>query len=759
MKHIILSLLIFAMISVQVLARDKLALVVGNNSYSGMFDSLNNSVNDARKMAKALEDLGFKVMLKLNASQETMELAIDKFGKKLSKNSVGLFYFSGNAVQYKDVNYLVPTNFIKSSNKLRHRATPVDFVLAEMKIANNGLNIVILDACSNILEDIQDKSYGDAGGLGKMQAISGSAIVYANQPSFKSCEDKTQVNSYYTKHLLRFIKQDNLNLIELFSKVSLAVSKETKGKQEPWTSFLSLPTFCLAGCKLDNDIDKLLKTCQFRFDNNWLTSGGTGTALDCYEDVFKLDANNFDASQGLVNIENRYVAWIKNALKRGKKVKGCQYLSGLRLVNPESPKIEEFEGKLEPICTPITPPILYEQKHTADEVFQSGDDIKKLLKTCQYRFDNNWLTSGDEETDLDCYKDVLKLDTNNFAACQGLVNIENRYVSWAENALKQGKKAKVRQYLASLRLVNPESPKIEEFEKKLKPINMPTTPIAQPINYEQKYTADEVFQDQLKNGVLVPKMVVIPAGGFRMGDIQGGGDSDEKPVHWVDINYQFAAGKYEVKVGEFRQFVNATNYKTDAEKGDGCHVYDGSWGKRDDANWRNPYFPQTNNQPVVCISWNDAVAYTKWLSKQTAKEYRLPSEAEWEYVARAGTATKQWWGNSIGKNRASCDGCGAKWGWDAEKMTAPVGSFSANKFGLYDTVGNVWDWCADKWHGNYKNAPTNGSIWDYATSNKSRVLRGGSWYDSHNDSRSADSLRYNPDDESNFIGFRVFLSL
>ncbi len=238
-----------------------------------------------------------------------------------------------------------------------------------------------------------------------------------------------------------------------------------------------------------------------------------------------------------------------------------------------------------------------------------------------------------------------------------------------------------------------------------------------------------------------------------MGDIQGGGGSDEKPVHWVNIKYQFAIGKYEVTVGDFRKFVNATGYKTEAEKDDGCYVYGDSWGKKKDANWRNPYFPQKDNQPVVCASWNDANAYTKWLSQQTGEQYRLPSEAEWEYTARAGTKTKYWWGNDIGKNKAACNGCGAKWGWDTKKMTAPVGSFNANKFGLYDTVGNVWELVADGYQDSYNGAPVDGSVWKKAS--KYRVLRGGSCVKVHNDPRAADRYRRYPDVRLLDVGFRV----
>ncbi|MCK5720115.1 MAG: SUMF1/EgtB/PvdO family nonheme iron enzyme [Thiomargarita sp.] len=258
----------------------------------------------------------------------------------------------------------------------------------------------------------------------------------------------------------------------------------------------------------------------------------------------------------------------------------------------------------------------------------------------------------------------------------------------------------------------------------------------------------DTFQDRLKDGGLAPKMVMIPAGSFQMGDIQGA--SDKKPVHRV-INYQFAAGKYEVTVGEYLRFARAVNkhFPKWLEKGNNYNIHTGS----------SNYYKQfgtalTNeNHPIVGISWNDANAYTKWLVKQTGKEYRLPSEAEWEYVARAGTTTKYWWGNSIGKNKANCNSnCG-----DNFNYTAPVGSFSPNQFGLYDTVGNVWEWCADKWHDNYINAPTNGSVWDYAISNKERVVRGGSWGYDPDLARAAFRGWYVRGNSLGNIGFRVVL--
>ena len=193
----------------------------------------------------------------------------------------------------------------------------------------------------------------------------------------------------------------------------------------------------------------------------------------------------------------------------------------------------------------------------------------------------------------------------------------------------------------------------------------------------------------------------------------------------------FELGKYEVTFEEYDRFTGG----------------DGPGGRADDRGWGRG----RGRRPVIMVSWDDAVAYTRWLSEQTGEQYRLSSEAEWEYAARAGTVTKYSWGNGIGHNRANCYGCGSQ--WDNEQ-TAPVGSFAPNGWGLHDMHGNVWEWVQDCWNDSYGGAPTDGSAWQQGNCSR-RVLRGGSWFDSSRDLRSADrgrvtaSIRYGSD------GFRV----
>ncbi len=209
-------------------------------------------------------------------------------------------------------------------------------------------------------------------------------------------------------------------------------------------------------------------------------------------------------------------------------------------------------------------------------------------------------------------------------------------------------------------------------------------------------TVGTAFQDRLKDGGRGPEMVVIPAGEFWMGspESEDGRDDDERR-HRVSVK-TFAIGKYEVTNGEYRRFKRSHN----------------SGGSFND-----------DRQPVIEVNWIDAVAYAEWLSEQTGERYRLPTEAEWEYAARAGTETAYWWGGEIGRNNANCYDCGSR--WDGER-TAPVGSFRPNSFGLHDTAGNVWEWTCSKYEANYSGAERQCLSKNDANGAR-RVLRGGSW--------------------------------
>jgi formylglycine-generating enzyme required for sulfatase activity/energy-coupling factor transporter ATP-binding protein EcfA2 len=234
-----------------------------------------------------------------------------------------------------------------------------------------------------------------------------------------------------------------------------------------------------------------------------------------------------------------------------------------------------------------------------------------------------------------------------------------------------------------------------------------------------------------------PEMVVVPKGSFQMGDVQGTGGNNEKPVRTVEFKKPFAIGKYEVSFAEYDRYLYAQGIKERNFPGDQ------GWGRE--------------NRPVINVSWDDAVAYAAWLREQTGKPYRLPTEAEWEYAARGGTDKDYWWdSNAMKPGMANCDGCGSN--WDGEQ-TAPVGSFKPNPHGVYDTAGNVWEWVQDCYHENYQGAPKDGSAWQDAVGCNLRVVRGGSWSLEPRDARSAARHRGVPDFRLSLLGFRLVQDL
>ena len=235
---------------------------------------------------------------------------------------------------------------------------------------------------------------------------------------------------------------------------------------------------------------------------------------------------------------------------------------------------------------------------------------------------------------------------------------------------------------------------------------------------------------------LAGEMVPIPAGSFDMGDLSGEGNDWERPVHSVTVP-AFSLGKYEVTFAQW----------------DAC-VADGGcdWYVPDDEGWGR------GNRPVIRVSQDDVQFFIDWLNSKTGGNYRLPTEAEWEYAARAGSTTKYSWGDEIGSNRANCDGCASQWDDD---RTAPAGSFPANPWGLHDMHGNVWEWVQDCWGDSYNDVPTDGSaeirddIIQVVGSPCQRVLRGGSWFVTPEFLRSASRSRVDRTGRLNSLGFRL----
>lgn len=268
----------------------------------------------------------------------------------------------------------------------------------------------------------------------------------------------------------------------------------------------------------------------------------------------------------------------------------------------------------------------------------------------------------------------------------------------------------------------------------------------------------EVIRDRLSDGSYGPEMIVVKGGCFKMGSPLTEKDRRENETqHEVCVD-DFAIGKYELTIGEYNRFAELTNKEEFKE----LREYKELTRKlMDQGDWKNlPRYRivpiekidqnvwEGNNYPVVNINWHSAYSIAAWLTGETGKKYRLPSEAEWEYAARGGSTTPYWWGDKIGHNNANCFSCGSQWD---NRKPAPVGSFLPNQYGLYDTIGNVWEWTCSNYSNQYKFSKSKKRLsW-----NTTMVIRGGSWTNQPDKIRAAYRGKMVDNQKNNYVGLRL----
>lgn len=280
----------------------------------------------------------------------------------------------------------------------------------------------------------------------------------------------------------------------------------------------------------------------------------------------------------------------------------------------------------------------------------------------------------------------------------------------------------MKKYIAKLILIN--SILLISYNVFADNLNAVVKSTAAPVTKAEITAFRDKMQD-LSNG---PELIHISADKYIMGSNNKSSASYERPEHQVSIKNSYSISKYPVTFDEYDRFTKATGKPP---------VNDFNWGR--------------GNRPVINVNIQDAQQFVTWLSQQTGYTYRLPSEAEWEYAARAGSTSNYPWGDNMKVGMANCSLCGSQWD---RKMTSPVGQFPANAWGLHDMLGNVWELTADCWNFTYDGAPTDGSAWRSGDC-KRTVLRGGSWGDHPKDLRSSTRLRSYSGTRTIVIGFRV----
>ena len=711
----LLLVLLFSLPVVVHAAERRVALVMGNGAYPGSA-KLRNAVADAKLMARTLEGLGFKVTLLTDVqTEQDMKRALVQFKRSLPDAEVGLVYFSGHGVQTERGNYLLPVQGdYQREADFDSQAVRLSDVLEQFR-GSRAAGLVILDACRD--NPFRSSTRSATRGLRREEPPNGLLIAYSTAQN-QTAADGVGGNGLYTKHLAHFLSQKGLSVDEVFDQTAKQVKLESRGEQSP---------------REDSDIrDKL-------YLNGAPQSAGAPGAAPAPGDDLEAqawkDAQLLDTPAGYETFStaypnSRYAGAARLKLDIARKREQQQAEAAQREAQAaemraraqseakawqEAQAADTVEAYRAFIDTYAQSPNLKaaQRKLAAAEKAEAAEQAKRVAEA--------WRTAQQADT-VEGYEAFLNAHTSSSFAAQA------------------------RQKLEAARARKP------------------------------KWKVGETFRDCAE----CPEMVVLPAGSFEMGDLHGDGDKDEKPVRTVRITQPFALGKYEVTVGAFRRFVSATGYRTDAERNagaKGCHTWDasdGKWDWREGRDWRSPGFSQEDSHPVVCVSWNDAQAYIKWLSKESGQRYRLASEAEFEYALRAGGRTKWPWGDDAAgacgyANVADQTNgpSGQSWGGDKHEcrdghwFSAPVGRFQANAFGLHDVSGNVWEWVQDCYEesGYDKGQPVDGRAHEPSTNCARRVYRGGGWHLNSWGTRSANRDWFAPGVRSYDLGFRLSRTL
>lgn len=761
---------------------------------------LDSPGNDARAIARVLRTLNFKVTLKTDLDLRSMQKAIKDFGKSLKKGGTALFYYSGHGLQVDLVNYLIPIGgAVKYAEDIPASSIDANAVLREFRAARTAFNFFILDACRNNGLERKDKS--KVQGLAEMDAPKGTLIAYATGPN-KLASDGAKGHSLFTLELLKFIDKPGLQVEQVFKRVRQRVHEVSLGDQLPveYTSLTRDFYFRPA--------PRIVKDPIVTPDAPAVPSRITVVPIDeRYEAQRKIVVRSEprNAARAIGRLAAREAVraigrvkdrdWVKIAMRGG--VAG--FVPDYLLREPFTWKVVSHDGSLEV----LEPTSLYRQPRSVSTAVAKLRAGQKITATGRVR-GLNWLRvktgggrtgfvrrsmlrepfafkvigySGTFETTSNVKlldqprissRQIASLNARERVTAVGRVRNRN----WLKVRRKNGTEGFVRESLLSI--------PFEWRDDKIKPAAYRTVAAAklrtQPrstaevvaslttrqsltvvakvegrawlrvrlkskqLGERQGYVLENLLQrvvarpgakkykagEEFRDCPTCPVMVVIPPGTFTMGSSSG--KRSERPTRTVSVRRMFGIGKYEVTFKEW----------------DACVAVGSCLAAPSDQGWGR------GNRPVINVSWDDTQEFVRWLTKKTGERYHLPSEAQWEYAARARSNTKYAWGDSLGDNQANCKGCGSKWGGD---RTAPAGSFRKNAFGLHDMHGNVWEWMEDCWHRNYRRAPKDERAWTGGACQQT-VLRGGSFSENADYSSSSRRARYFSAPRYNF-GFRV----
>ena len=658
--------------SLPALAEQRVALVIGNAAYAHA-PRLANPLNDADDVGAALTRLGFAVTKLENADSATLRQGLQAFARAASAADVAVVFYAGHGIEVDQRNFLVPVDArLTSDQDVEFETVPLELAMRSVARAS-GLRLVILDACRDNPFAVSMQRAGATRsvgrGLARVEPAGETLVAYASKEGTVAADGEGR-NSPYSEALLAHLEEPGLEVGLLFRKVRDAVLATTGGRQEPFVygSLSSRGVYLTARAEPAPD-----------------ASTAPAPAPVSESAAERLTAEQMAAQRLAAERELLFWESVKDSTNPADiqayldRYPGGTYevLARNRLEALQRPEVlpeasaELVEGRLK----------LTRAEHRLIQLglLAAGFDLGRadgLIGAKTRAALRQWQASRGEAV-----TGYLDVESAKVLLAAGEQSAARQAAAEAER-LRREQEARQRQEEAARR-------QREEAERR-----------------RRQLEPGRRFRDCPG----CPEMVVVPAGSFMMGSPPGeaGRDDDDGPQHRVTIAEPFAVGVFEVTFREWGACVS----------GGGCNGYrpdDKGWGRGD--------------RPVINVSWDDAQAYVRWLSGKTRQRYRLLSESEWEYVARAGTTGPFHTGATISTDQANYDGNYTYGGGRQgvyRKRTVPVGTFSPNGFGLHDVHGNVWEWTQDCWNEGYNGAPRDGRAWAQGNCSR-RVARGGSW--------------------------------
>jgi len=751
----------------------RVALVVGMGQYTSV-PNLPNPPKDAQALAEKLAHLGFEVDRHIDSDYRDFAKALREFGIKAQGADVAVIYYAGHGMQVDRQNYLIPIDArLERERDLVYEAMPLERLLDEASQART-LGIVILDACRNnpfaekLVKQVQmarARAVTIGPGLARVDETPKDTLVAMSTRADGLAEDGDGPHSPYAEALLANLDVPGLELGLFFRRVRDQVLKATAGRQEPYTFgslgaepfyFNPLPPNAqplvpaLAPQELSDDktakplnvtgiadpdgdrlnirITGLPRGGNLRFGDRVLLIGDTLTPEQLGKVTFTPDGS-------LTGQAGPLTFTVDDG--RGASVAGSLFI---KLVAANRPPSVEPERHLQTVALPLNlkvpvdpdgdPLSVMVSEVPGTGVVRKGDgtalkvgDGMKPEELSKLTYEPSLSTEGE----AGAFAYVVDDQRGGRAEARVRIAIGDRPAggAGAPNVATVQEPVKAAPQVASL--APPPSPAAPRPQTVTVPMRESEAQPAPP----KAAAALPIVPAPAEDGAIrdcrdCPALVMIKPGTFTMGSMAG--DPSSRPPHKVTLSRPFAIGKYEVTVAEWQACVEAGACKPVGEPGAG--------GDR---------------LPVRNVHWQDTQDYVGWLSKQTGRSYRLPTEAEWEYAARGGAASEYWWGEGMGKGKANCSDCGGPFD---RKLPAAVDAFPANAFGLFGTAGGVAEWVQDCWNPTHAGAPKDGSA-RAADNCRERVIRGGSWRTDHTYAASASRFYYDSDVRYIANGFRV----